>query len=458
MSASYGSHTDRRQLHTSYSVLGKDFKTIFEDLVKHITAQRSESDGLKRQLQSALSSVVLQNASMSARMQEALEEERRQSVDDRQKLLTQIAGLVNAQAEAQEVRFAERTAQIQKGMAESNTSLEGAASQYGQGMETWDEKEGQLLDNVKKSRDQLKIKLKDDWTAADDHSTSIQNTAKSVHAETMRVVDEQVDDLDAQMESLDDFVTRARSENANHHETHAQSVQSLSNTVEQSFGNISAHFKATFDRVTNLGEEMELDANDLEDGLEPLDTQLCQPLANLREGISGTTLQEYHPTGETPQKMQYHYPTELPRTKSHDLIPKIEEVSPAAEAQDSLDRDNTIVFADLTQPRISSPSRPSSASITDKNMSLREVNPNLTANLTANFAANHTTGNFGFDSRASTISMPADNTLPMFKHAARATRGTKRQGGVLVEGRENLPLTATVFSQSISRRKSPRLN
>lgn len=397
-------------------------------------------------------------------MQEAVEEERRQAADDRQKLMSQIAGLVNAQAETQEARFAERTAQMQKTVAEASASLEGAVSQYGEGMEAWDEKEGRLLDDVKKSRDQLKTKLKDDWTTADGHSSSIQNTAKSVHAETMRVVEEQVEDLDTQMETLDDFVTRARSENASQLETHAQSVQALSNTVEQSFGNISAHFKTTFDRVKNLGEEMELDTADLEDSLEPLDSQLCQPLANLREGISGTSLQEYHPTGETPQKTQYHYPTHLPRTEPHDVLISAMDESPMSErTHDSMGNDNTIVFADIgpkaASTTMSPPPAPRSSSVstTDKStvsMSLREVDPNLTANLTT---GNFTTGAIGFDPRASTMSMPADSTIPLLKHSARPARGAKKQA-LVVEGRENLPPTAAAFAQGLSKRKSPRLN
>ncbi|KAF7557213.1 hypothetical protein G7046_g6095 [Stylonectria norvegica] len=449
------------QLHTSYSSLAKDFKSIFEDLVRHIAAQRGEADTLRRQLQSATNTIVLQNSSTSTRIQEALEEERRTAIEDRSKLMTQIAGLINTQAETQETRLAEKASLIQKSLVDSNSYLEDAVLNYGQGMDTWDGKEGELLDEVKKSRDQLKTKLKDDWTTTNDHSTSIQNTAKSVHAETVRVVDEQIKDLDVQMEALDDFVTRARSENGRHLETHAQSVQALSNTVEESFGNISAHFKTTFDRVKNVGEEMDLDLNDLQEHLEPLEDQLCQPLANLRDGITGTTLHEYQPTGETPAKVQYHYPTTLPRTAPHDLIiAEVDEApSPTKERDNGTDKDTTIVFADLDRGNklLTSPPRPlprfstASASVLDKtSMSLREVNPNVTA-------TNLTTGCIGFDPRASIVSMPPEHTLPLFKQrSTRATSRGLRKPAVLVEGRENVPMT--VFEQSISRRKSPRLN
>lgn len=410
-------------------------------------------------MQLATNTLVSQNASISTRMQEALDEERRQSAEERQKLMAQVTTLINTQADAQETRIADRAAQVQKNLAESSQSLEGTISQYAQGMNAWDEKEDELLESVRKSRDQLKTKLKDDWTSANDKSTSIQNTAKSVHAETVRVVDEQIEDLDVQMESLDDFVSRAKLENANHHESHAQSVKIVSSTVEQSFENISTHFETTFGRIKNLGEAMELDVNDLHEGLEPLDAQICQPLANLREEIGSTSLQEYQPTGATPQKAQYQYPTSLPRTQRQSLlVSQIDDDETIAGSDVPEEKEHTIVFADL-DPLVNTDchSRPSTTSTTaasdDKTtplsaMSLREVNPNVTTNLT--------TGVIGsLDTHSDIISVPADHTLPLFKPSARNTRGVKTQGPV-GEGRENLPPSA--FSQSISRRKSPRLN
>ncbi|KAF5576711.1 kinesin family member 11 [Fusarium pseudocircinatum] len=449
------------QLHNSYSAIGKDFKSTFEDLVKHITAQRAECDNLKRQLQAATNTIVLQNATISSRIQDALVEERRQAVDERQKLMTQITALINTHADAQESRLHDRASQIQKSITATSTNLEQAVDTYGEGMSTWDVREGELLDEVKKSREQLKTKLKDDWTAASDHSSSIQATAKSVHAETVRVVDEQIKDLDVQMEALDDFVSRAKTENGHHHESHSVSVQSLSNTVEESFGNISSHFKSTFERVKNLGEEMELDLGDLQDGLEPLNDQLCQPLANLREDVSRAALQEYQPTGETPAKVQYHYPTDLPRTEDHDLIiSRIDEVSTPTKDRDTSDRDNTIVFADLDCPQkmMTSPVRPPPSRMSNVSApehiglagSLREVNPNV---------PNHTTGSIGFDPRASIISMPPERTLPLFKRSTRVTRSAKKVGvrdPIISEGGENMLPTA--LEESLSRRKSPRLN
>ncbi|KAL6837476.1 kinesin domain-containing protein [Trichoderma camerunense] len=441
------------QLHTSYSSLGKDFKSIFEDLVRHITTQRCESDNLRRQLQSATNTIMLQNASISTRMQEALEEERRQGAEERQKLLAQISALITTQAEAQESRFADRTLQMQKSMADYNTSLEGAIIQHNQGMDAWDEKEAELLEEVKKSRDQIKTKLKDDWNAAEERSTSIRTTANQVHAETVRVVGVQIDDLDIQMEAMDDFVARAKSESNAHHETHSQSLQALYNTVDQSFGNISTHFKTTFDRVKNLGEVMDLDASDLHSSLEPLTTQICQPLSGLRDQIGKTALQDYRPTGETPQKAQYQFPTNLPRTQTHDtILSKLDEdLSGLTEAEEDDADDNTIVFTDLDAPsrktsKTSTPERPSIESTSDRSASLREVNPNVSTSLSAS--------GISFEPRSSTMSIASDNSL--FKRSARPARASLGKHNKVGEGRENLPMSA--LAESMARRKSPRIN
>lgn len=371
-----------------------------------------------------MSTIAAQNASAPARIQEALDEERRHAAEDRQRL----TALMAAQAESQEARMADMALLVQKTLAETGVSLDAAATQYSHGMDSWDVKEGALLDEIKKTRDQLKTRLKDDWTATSERSMAMQNSVRSVHAETVRVVDEQIEHLDTQMEALDDFVARARAENASHHDGHAQSMQALSKTVEHSFGNISAHFKTTFDRVKNLGEEMELDTGDLRDGLQPLGSQLCQPLANLRDGIASTSLHEYQPTGDTPQKVLYTYPKTLPRTEPHeDILAKAGESPCRAAGEHGAETDDSVAFSEADPGRrLSSPlsqRRPSNASSLDKNplsMSLRD--PNVDAS------------------------------------SMRGSVAGRKRPSAVADGRENLPPAAEVFSQGASRRKSPRLH
>ncbi|KAI1100521.1 kinesin-domain-containing protein [Jackrogersella minutella] len=463
------------QLHSSYSSLGKDFKLIFEELLKHITSQKKESDSLREQLQQASETIVQSNTSISTQLQEVVNEERRQAAEERQKLLAQITTLINSQAQVQESRLANKAISIQQSVQENGTALEGSMAQYSQGMEQWNEKESTLLDEVAISRETLKTRLKDDWIAANKHSTSIQDTTKSVHAETVRVVDEQMKDLDQQMTSLDDFVTRARSQNTLHHDSHSNSVKTLSNTVEDSYANIGEQFKTTCSRVQNLGSDMDTDVTNAEGSLDSLSENICQPLSNLRDDINSTVLREYEPTGTTPEKMAYTYPKELPQTESHEaLLRKLNGDSSPSKAKVFSDSDPS-----LLENR--SPSRPFSSEHTfplsdrdhiPSSMSLREVHPNVNPTGTLSFdpRANATIHEFSANTGPGIMDTAAntdgDFTMPLVKKS-RTTRSSRvSRKATSAEGRENMPPLSSVvpgggreiFSQSIARRKSPRLN
>ncbi|WPJ58948.1 hypothetical protein SMAC4_00205 [Sordaria macrospora] len=492
--------TFHSQLHASYSSLGKECKTIFEDLLQTITAQKAEADRLRQDLEGASQTIVKSNATVSARIQEVLEEERRQAAEERQNLLLQIGSLINSQAEMQESRLAGKTALIRQAVQDSNTTFEGSMSQYLEGMNTWNEKDNRLVEDVVKSRDVLKNKMQEDWATADEHSNSIQNTTKSVHAETVRVVDVQLQDLDVQMQDLDNFVSRARSENSAHHEQHAVSMENLTSTVEKSFINIADHFGERFDRIRDLSGEMDNDAKTLRESLEPLDESLRQPLACLREDIQSTKMREYEPTGDTPEKKRYEYPTDLPRTAGHEsLIAGMQDkpsttptTSPAKRAT------TTAVYSDLVSPSrspskvpLSVPASPSnnpfgtpgpiaSTRIKPRTLepSLREVNPNLGGGPSVFGELSSSTMSMAPPPppSASVIGFHANNPehseenatqIPLFRRSNRrqSPRGiakkkiTSHANGIITEGTENMPIPTADPSVGIAgnRRKTPRL-
>ena len=151
-------------LHSSYASLGKEFKTVFEDLLRQIATQKSESDRLRRQLEGASETMVQSNAAVSVRIQEVLDEERKQAASERANLLTQITSLINSQAELQQTRLAGKAAVIQRTVIDSTSTFEGSMTQYAEGMDSWNERDGQIVEDVSKSRDALKARLKEDWT------------------------------------------------------------------------------------------------------------------------------------------------------------------------------------------------------------------------------------------------------------------------------------------------------
>jgi len=164
------------QLHTSYSELGKDFKSLFEDLLRHLSAQKAESDRLRQQLEGASQTFVQSNESVAARIKDVLDQERRQAAAEREHLLLQISKLINSQAELQESRFADKATLIRQTILDSSKVFESDVAQFSDGMKVWNTKDDELLNQVAKSREVLKVKLKQEWTVSCDGLGAIRHT------------------------------------------------------------------------------------------------------------------------------------------------------------------------------------------------------------------------------------------------------------------------------------------
>lgn len=158
-------------LHASYSALGKDFKGVFEELLRHNAAQRQESDDLRQQLQCATENVMQSNLSISAQIQNSIEEERRQATKERNTLLKQITSLINSQAEMEEARLTDKATDIRRGLEKGANVLEGSMAHYTEGMDNWNTRDSNFLDEIATSRETLKSKLQEDWTVSVIHQT-----------------------------------------------------------------------------------------------------------------------------------------------------------------------------------------------------------------------------------------------------------------------------------------------
>ena len=70
------------------------------------------------------------------------------------------------------------------------------------------------------------------------------------------------------MRALDDFVSRARSENAQHHDAQVAAIKGVSAIVEGSYEDIGAHVRSTSDCVSSLGSEVDSEAKEAGTALE----------------------------------------------------------------------------------------------------------------------------------------------------------------------------------------------
>jgi kinesin family protein 11 len=310
------------QVHASYAGLGRDFKTTFDDLVKDLNEQQAEIERLHQQVLEANATLVEANKASQGRLQQVVEEEKQRSAEDRQQLLSQITSLINGNAESQEKRLHEKLSAAREEITAANVAFEAKQGVYTEGATAWSNRSRDMLAGVAKSRDVVKTKIKSDFAVATQHSTSIRDTTTSVHESTVKTVEAQMAHLDTELQALDDIVSRIREQNNTHHAAHTASLTSLSSTVAVSYSSIGDHLSSSFDRVQSLELDMTAQAGTLKETLPSLaaDADIRAPLHELRETVSNQNLIEYNPTGETPQRVSYNIPSNLPRTEAHENL------------------------------------------------------------------------------------------------------------------------------------------
>lgn len=130
----------------------------------------------------------------------------------------------------------------------------------------------------------------------------------------------QMKDLGTQMQALDDFVTKARTHDRRYKDAHLASLEKLTGDAGRSYSALDQNLQEASDRAEQMRNTANDDMNVAMDLIRPLTRDVREPLSNLRTQIQDRSLEEYTITGQTPQKTQYHYPTILPQTETHESL------------------------------------------------------------------------------------------------------------------------------------------
>ncbi|KAF7715931.1 Uncharacterized protein PECH_005730 [Penicillium ucsense] len=308
------------QLHSSYSSLGRDFKSMFERMTSHINQQKCEIDKLRLELQEANRQSVQASRKASSNLAQVMEEEQAAARGERDLLMSQIKALVEESNQRQAARFKGKCEVVRTDISAAGDSLEHATAQYDRQIDEWIFKEEQFAKDVNASKDEMKSRMQHDWEAFDQRNVTIQQATESVHQETVRIVDAQMQDMSKQMEALDDFVATARSHNGRFHESQLGSLDALATNGRSSRYLIQEQLSSLEDQVAQLQEDVVMYTDEIEQATVPLDREVRKPLSELRTHITSHSIKEYVPTGATPKKRKYEYDTELPRTEGHDGI------------------------------------------------------------------------------------------------------------------------------------------
>jgi kinesin family protein 11 len=137
-------------------------------------------------------------------------------------------------------------------------------------------------------------------------------STKAVHQETVNIVDVQLEAMASQMAALDEFVARARQHNESNHHVYAGHIENLSTHVKSTFEDIKAVFENG--NAQTLKADIQAQIAQLTGSIEPLGVEIRRSLQTLSSNVLSTSLTDYQPTGETPLKREWNFPSNLPLT------------------------------------------------------------------------------------------------------------------------------------------------
>lgn len=308
------------QLNNSYRSLGKDMKAVFDELNRRLKSQKLEAETLRQQLLLATQAAQESNDHLSIRLEESLEKERTQASTDRQALISQISDLINTNGIAQDERMKTRVHAVRGELQVGKQVLHTAETHYKSSMNEWLENGTSICEHVLKSRDDLKRKLQCDWEAVEHQGKMIEDTTRSIHGETVRVVEAQVNNMAVQMQSLDDLVGYAKSQNERYHTSQDKIIEKVALDTTEAHYVTAKNMATSTQTITTLINDLASHEREVAELTNSLVSSTQQPLSELRETITSTNLQEYTSTGSTPPKKIYMYSKSLAKTAPHAQI------------------------------------------------------------------------------------------------------------------------------------------
>ncbi|KAK6534484.1 kinesin motor protein cin8 [Arthrobotrys megalospora] len=310
----------KEEIRTSYISLGRDFKAMFDSCSKHLAAQTQKANDLKLEVEVANKAAVAAQNSASDSIAAVLAEESQKAAQERQHLLTQITQLITTNALEQDKRLAQKMGSVQTGLTVSSDRLSSATNNVCNSMNQWSEAEEGFKQELSATRDNIKKKLQSDALATENRTSNIQNTANSIHAETIQLVNTQMQSVAVNMQTLDEFVTRAREHNERHHRLRVASLDTVAEQVKASASTVRYNIEDVKQSVEDVGADVLATTVKAKNALEPFNVHSARLLAGLRGQTEMAVYRDYVPTKSSPKKRAYPFSDEIPKTGSREQI------------------------------------------------------------------------------------------------------------------------------------------
>ncbi|KAK9451845.1 P-loop containing nucleoside triphosphate hydrolase protein [Limtongia smithiae] len=303
------------QTSTAYNRLGRDFKSIFDDVQKHLHSQNAAIERFHEALLLASSnaSAAFDNGAHS--VLQMAEEEAKLREQEKTALISQVNELLEVAFSAQQQRFAGRSQEMHNEFLVSKTSLDTAGHDFVSGVSGWLNDQSEFQQAMLQNKDRIKQQIIESYRQAEQQGDMLQTCTRAIHAESVKIVDSQKENLGTQMQVLDGFVVRAKEQNEMHYAKHTMALTAMNQAVRNT---LPAANKTVEDTGHALHTYVDESFKVLEAGMSrthEYGRTSTGELVELRDSLMNLRMQEYMPTGQTPKKTKvYNTPTSLPRT------------------------------------------------------------------------------------------------------------------------------------------------
>ncbi|KAG4305300.1 hypothetical protein PORY_001470 [Pneumocystis oryctolagi] len=312
----------QQQIHNSYSQLGHDMKSIFNDTQKHITTQTTEIQNLKSDFLTLFQSIKEEISCTYSDLEKSFSLEQKKYTEEKEQLLIQISYLINSLFENQNKRYITRINHAQSNMNNVSNKIDELTSSFSEKIDIWSAKEDLFITKLTNSKDDIKNNIILAAKNIDSKGTTIQNNTQAIYSEILQLIDTHIQETNNQMKVLNDSFSKLRSQNSLYYDTCIQNNHSISNHVKSSYqkfkteiNNIKEDINTYSHFTINLAKNQK-SVNDFDKD------SIISQTTTIHDKILSTSIKNDILTGKTPKKCNYKYPTSWKLTKSHEDILK----------------------------------------------------------------------------------------------------------------------------------------
>ncbi|EMR11502.1 hypothetical protein PNEG_00515 [Pneumocystis murina B123] len=312
----------QQQIHNSYSQLGHDMKSVFDDTEKHITIQTTEIQNLKSEILGLSQSIKNKIFQISDHFKKSLSQEQKKNSEEKMELLTHISSLINSFFEKQNER---QTAQIdyaQSSVDDISTNIDELASTFSRKIDIWSAKEGLFVKKLMNSKEDIKNNVILSAKNSDGKGAAIQGNTQTIYSEILQLIDAQIQDVNTQIQTFDNIIAKAHSQNSVHYDAYIQNNDSVFDDIKNSYQKLKT-------KVNDIKKDIDVHSyfvNDLTKNQKSENDfhkdSIISQITVTHNKILSTSIKNEILTGKTPKKCNYEYPASWKLTKPHEEILK----------------------------------------------------------------------------------------------------------------------------------------